>query len=344
MWIKLTGVVLLVLSATSAGYGLGYLDFQPKIAALRGVQGDQEQELATLKSQGTQRATRLEQALMQLGDLSAAGVTLDGELQRATASLERTENQLREALSNLDDTRSELVPKIDALEEAQGRVTELEGEKSDLEQAQQDLRSAIDVQAEIMGILTQKLAPALGDAALVAQRARDASERGSFENAATLFEDAAIAYAGAQAEAEVTPEKAGELAALVPKEMREPYTLAQKHAEARYRAVSSRVSEFQAATKLYTVVAEWDEQFEPEEEDEQQHDEDEEERTSSPEDIKRWGKIVDEAEEEINAAMLLLDEAAEWAPDLWQEFETQRIELQEWRNLVDGIRSVVLEE
>ena len=53
---------------------------------------------------------------------------------------------------------------------------------------------------------------------------------------------------------------------------------------------------------------------------------------------------MDEAEEEIDAAMLLLDEAAEWAPDLWQEFETQRIDVQEWRNLIDGIRSVVLEE
>ena len=353
MWTKLIAATVLVPLALGAGYGLGYLAFQPRIAALMGVQGERVQELATIKSQSTQRATRLEQALTQLGDVQAAGVTLDGEFQRTRTDLERTEEQLLKARSDLDDTRSELAPKTESLEEARARVTELEGQTSDLEKAQQDLRGAIDLQAEIMGILTQKLSPALGDADLVAQRAKDARDRQSYDNAAMLFEDAAIAYAGAQAQAEVTPEKARELAALVPKEMREPYDLALKHAEARYRAVSSRVSEFQAVTKLYTVIAEWDEQQDEADDQEQQGEEgdqqqqgdaDDQQPTSSPEDIARWGKIVDEAEEEIDAAMLLLDEAAEWAPDLWQEFETQRIDVQEWRNLIDGIRSVVLEE
>ena len=58
----------------------------------------------------------------------------------------------------------------------------------------------------------------------------------------------------------------------------------------------------------------------------------------------RWKRWVTEAELQIEQAMSYLDEATDWAPALWQEFEAQRIDIRVWRNLADGIRGAILEE
>ena len=326
MLIKLMVFTFVLLIAGGVGYGTGYITYEPQVESLRGTQQELEQELVSVKSMEAQRSARLEQALTEVGDLTAARTTLDAGLQSASASLEQARTRLAEAQRRLETLRTEQGSTSDALDAAEARVTDLEGQVGVLGREQRSLRAAIDVQADIMAIMTEKLGPALGDASLVALRGDEAWLRGSFGNAMKLYEDAVVAFEVAEEEARVTPAKAGQLASLVPAERRDSYTLAQKQAEGRYRAVSARVSEFRAAGKLAEIIGDWVEQDE----------------TGTAEDVERWEDLANEAEDEIDAALLLLDDAAEWSPDLWREFETQRVDLQQWRSWIDFIRFQVL--
>lgn len=330
---KLAALAVAVLLALGAGYGLGYLVFQPRLDSLRGTQEEQAGELEAVKTQLSQKGTSLEDTLEELGDVKAEGAGMTAELQATSATLSRVKGQLGEAQTSLESTQADLSTRAEDLETAEAQVEELRQQVAALEAAQKDLGDAVKVQAEIMAIVSEKLGPTLGDADLLARRGLQARDQQNYDNAVLFFEDASAAYAEAKEEAEATPEMAKKLVSLVPEDERDSFSRAHKHVEGRLRAVSSRVPEFQAAANLYRVIAEWDEQFEP----------DEEERTSSAEDIERWGKIVDEAEAQIDEAMTLLDEAVEWAPDLWREFEVQRIQVQGWRRLVDGVRFTILE-
>ena len=324
--IKLVVFTIVLLIAGGVGYGIGYITYEPQVESLRGTQQELEQELVSAKSLQAQRSARLDQALTEVGDLTATRTTLDAGLQSANASLEQARTRLADAQRGLEALRMEQGSTSAALDAAEATVTELEGQVRVLGREQRNLRAAIDVQAEIMAIMTEKLGPALGDASLVALRGDEAWVRGSFGNAMKLYEDAVVAFEVAEEEASVTPAKARQLASLVPPERRDSYTQAQKQAEGRYRAVSARVPEFRAAGKLAKIIDEWVEQ----------------DQTGTAGDVERWEDLANEAEDEIEAALLLLDDAAEWSPDLWREFETQRVDLQQWRGWIDFIRFQVL--
>ena len=325
---KLTVLAVAVLLALGAGYGLGYLVFQPRIDSLRGTQEEQVRELDAVKGQLDQRGTAAEDVLARLNELRGEHAGLGVEVEASKADLAQVRSRLAEAQDALKTAQTDLSASREARDAAEAQVQDLAAQAKELEEAPQSLDAAIKVQAEIMAIVSEKMSPALADAAILARRGFQAIDRQNYSNVVGFFEDASAAYSEAKQEAEVTPEKAKELASLVPEEERDPFTLAHKHAEGRFRALSSRVPEFRAAAKLYQVIAEWDDQ----------------DRKGTPEDIERWRDVVIEAEEQIEEAMGLLDEADDWAPDLWREFEAQRLEVQEWRGLVDGIRATVLEE
>ena len=50
-----------------------------------------------------------------------------------------------------------------------------------------------------------------------------------------------------------------------------------------------------------------------------------------------------DAEAEIEEAMTQLDSAVDWAPELWRQFEAQRMSIRDRQGLADSIRFTILE-
>lgn len=325
---KLVALVVGLLLALGAGFGVGYLVLQPRISSLQGTRDEQAKELAATRTQASERGALAQTRLQELGDVKAVRTGLEAELQATTTALAQARTRLAEAQATLDSTQANLATRSQTLEKAQRQVRELESLVASLNVAQRDLGAAVKLQAEVVTLITEKVSPALGDADLVARQGLRAADNANYNNAVLFFEDAVVAYNKAQDEVKKAVAKRKELVGLVPLDLRDSFARAQKQEEGRLRAVNSRVFEYRAAAKLNLVVAEWFKK----------------EQKGTAEDVKKWRVLADEAETQINEAMTLLDQADEWAPELWREFEVQRIGVQRWRGLTDGIRFFILEQ
>ena len=317
------GVLLLAI-----GFGIGYLVFQPTIDSLRGTEDEQRRELGSAKSQLSQRTQAVEDLLTQLGEVRAERAGLDAELGAASASLDKTSASLEVTGASLKTLEDDYATTTDALTTLEAQAAQLRERVQSLDTAQQGLNAAIQLQADITAIAIQRLRPALGDGELLAHQAVRATQSDNYANAVIYFNNASEAYQTAETEMAETTSKHKELMELVPPDLHSSFNSVQKQYEARLRAVRSRVPEYQAAAKLHTVIDEWLGEDGP----------------GSAEQLLRWEQLSNEGEELIQEALDLLEEADEWAPNLWREFEAQRIEIRDWQALLDGIRFFILDQ
>ena len=321
----LAGIGALLLAI---GFGIGYLVFQPTVASLRGTGEEQTLELESTKSQLSQRTRSAESFLARLGEVRTERARLDAELGATSASLDSTSTSLEETGAALKALQDAVAPTRDALSLLELEAAQLRARVQTLEAVEQDLSAAVQLQADIAAIAIQRLRPALGDGQLLAHQAVQAIQRENYANAVIYFNNAFKAYQTAEDQMVETTSKHKRLIDLVPSELHPSFNSVLKQYEARLRAVRSRVPEYQAAAKLHVVVDEWRNTEGP----------------GSTQQIQRWEQLSDEGEELIQKALDLLDEADEWAPNLWREFEAQRIEIRDWQTLLDGIRLVILGE
>ena len=324
-----SGLVVSTL-ALAIGFGLGYLVYQPQIHSLEATVG--ERDISTAKT-----ASRLSRQNSAVAELQVQLRSVRVEEERLTQVLnDRSQalSEIRPRLARSEDSsrvaRLELSLKDKELEARERRIAELQVTGDLYLSERDDLVTAFAVQKEITRIFDESVKPILGDGALLAQRGVNASDSQNYGNSAIFFKAASDAFLEAKNPVGKLALKNQQLVLLIPTDMRETFILTQRRAKANTFVVKARSAEYAAAAKLYRVLDQW----QPLEEGD----------VPTDEQALRWKRWVTEAELQIEQAMSYLDEATDWAPALWQEFEAQRIDIRVWRNLADGIRGAILEE
>ena len=324
-WVAVTVVVTLL--AVGVGYGAGYLVYQPQIDSLEGTA---DQRASLLESSRDRVATQSRQ-LDELRREVQTRQTEQGRVQRdlvdREAALSALRPQLEEARTNLGSLRSDLLEREGVLIVAQDRVDDLEGQVAGLMEGRGDLEAAIALQAEILSLLDEEIRPALGDGALLVQRGNTAAENQNYGNSAAFFANAALVYGEAEGQAKEVVTKSEELSSLVPEESRESFARTRRHAEATAHMVTAQAAESRAAANLFRLLEEWAPLS----------------GDPTSEQAQRWKKWVTDAEADIEEAMSQLDSAVDWAPELWRQFEAQRMSIRSWQGLADSIRFTILE-
>ena len=324
-WVTITA--LAVLLAVGLGYGAGYLVYQPEIDSLEGTADERAGLLESTRDRVATQSSQLDELRRQVQSQQTEQGRLQRELVDREAALATLRPQMEEARTNLRSLRSDLIARESVLTVAEDRVHDLEGEVGRLMEGQGDLEAAIVLQAEILAILDKKISPALGDGALLVQRGNIAAENQNWTNSVAFFANAAIVYGEAEGQAREVVTKSQKLSDLVPEESRESFARTRRHAEATAHMVTAQAAESRAAANLFRLLGEWEPlQGDP-----------------TSEQAQRWKMWLLEAESEIEEAMSQLDSAVDWAPDLWRQFEAQRMSIRNWQGLADSIRFTVLE-
>lgn len=324
-WVAVTVVVALL--AVGLGYGASYLVYQPEIDSLEGTADERASLLESARDRVATQGGQLDELRREVQAQQAEQGRLQRELVDREATLAALRPQLEQAQTNLGSLRSDLSESEALLTVAQDRAEDLEGEVARLSEGRGDLEAAIVLQAEILGILDEKISPALGDGALLVQRGNIAAESGNYGNSVAFFANAATVFGEAEDQAKAVVTKSEELSALVPEESRETYARTLRHAEATAHMVTAQAAESRAAANLFRLLGEWAPlDDEP-----------------TPEQAQRWKQWLIDAEADIEEAMSQLDSAVDWAPELWRQYEAQRMSIRSWQNLADTIRFRVLE-
>ena len=324
-WVTITA--LAVLMAVGLGYGAGYLVYQPEIDSLQGTADERASLLESTRDRVATQSSQLDDLRRQVQSHQTEQGRLERDLVDREAALATLRPQLEDAQANLSSLRSDLIERESLLTVAQSRVGNLEGEVARLMEGRGDLEAAIVLQAEILEILDEKISPALGDGALLVQRGTIAAESQNWTNSVAFFANAAMVYDEAEEQARAVVTKSQELSDLVPDESRESFERTRRHAEATARVVTAQAAESRAAANLLRLLGEWA----PLDGDPTQ------------EQAQRWKAWLLEAEADIEEAMSQLDEAVDWAPELWRQYEAQRMNIRVWQGLADTIRFSVLE-
>ncbi len=320
---KVIALVIAVAVVFGAGFGTGYLVYQSKVNSAEGAAEARGRELETTQANLAKRKAQVEQFLAEIGEGKVERTQLEGELQITEATLADLQQQLKEVQAALDSAQVDLTAKLAALEEAQG----LESQVRELQTTRQNLDTAVALQAEILELTNDQVNPTLGDAVLLAQRGFQAVNNQNYDNSVIFFDDAAGVFETATKDLEETVTKNETLGKLVSPGLEEVFSTTVRHSKANVRVTSARSAEFRAAANLYRVIAEWSKTEGP----------------SSQEQLKRWEALTDKAEKQIEEAMTHLDEATSWAPDLWRQFEAQRVDVRAWQSLADGVRFFILQ-
>ncbi len=324
-WVTVTALAILL--AVGLGYGAGYLVFQPEINSLQGTADERADLLESTRDRVASQSSQLDELRRQVQSQQTEQGRLERDLVDREAALATLRPQLEEAETNVRTLRSDLIERDSLLTVAQSRVGDLEGQVAQLMDGRGDLESAIGLQAEILSILDEKISPALADGALLVERGTIAAENQNWGNSVAFFANAALVYDEAEGQAKEVVTKSEELSALVPEESRESFARTRRHAEATAHMVTAQAAESRAAANLFRILEEWA----PLEGD------------PSSEQAQRWKTWLLAAEAEIDEAMDQLDSAVDWAPELWRQFETQRMSIRVWQRLADTLRFSVLE-
>ena len=324
-WVAITAVAILV--AVGLGYGAGYLVYQPEIDSLQGTADERGDLLDSSRDRVATQGNQLDELRREVQTRQSEQSRLQRDLTDTEATLAALRPQLEEARTNVGSLRSDLIERESLLVAADNRVQGLENEVARLMDGRGDLEAAITLQGEILAILDEKISPALGDGALLVWRGTIAAEQQNWSNSVAFFANAALVYGEAEEQAREVVTKSQELSDLVPDESRESFERTLRHAEATARVVTAQAAESRAAANLFRLLGEWA----PLDGD------------PTPEQAQRWKKWLLEAENDIEEAMSQLDEAVDWAPELWRQYEAQRMNIRAWQNLADTIRFSVLE-
>ena len=320
--------VVVTLLAVGLGYGAGYLVYQPEIDSLEGTADERANLLESARDRVAAQGGQLDELRREVQNQQAEQGRLQRELVDREATLAALRPQLEQAQTNLGSLRSDLSEREALLTVAQDRADDLEGQVARLADGRGDLEAAIALQAEILGILDEKISPALGDGALLVQRGNIAAESGNYGNSVAFFANAAMVFGEAEDQAKAVVTKSEELSALVPEESRETYARTLRHAEATAHMVTAQAAESRAAANLFRLLGEWAPLVEGD---------------PPAEQAQRWKQWLLDAEADIEEAMSQLDLAVDWAPELWRQYEAQRMSIRVWQNLADTIRFRVLE-
>lgn len=324
-WMSITAVAILL--AVGLGYGAGYLVYQPEIDSLEGTADERAELLESSRDRVATQSSQLDELRREVQTRQAEQSRLQRDLADREATLATLQPQIEEARTNVGSLRSDLIERESLLVAADDRVEALEGEVARLMEGRGDLEAAITLQAEILAILDEKISPALGDGALLVERGTIAAENRNWTNSVAFFANAALVYGEAEEQAREVVNKSQELSALVPEESRESFARTRRHAEATAHMVTAQAAESRAAANLFRLLGEWA----PLEGD------------PTSEQAQRWKMWLLDAEAQIEEAMSQLDQAVDWAPELWRQYETQRMSIRVWQNLADTIRFSVLE-
>ena len=324
-WVTITALAILV--AVGLGYGAGYLVYQPEIDSLEGTADERASLLESARDRVATQSSQMDELRREVQSQQAEQGRLERDLVDREATLAALGPQLEEARTNLTSLRSDLIEREGVLTAAQDKVQDLEGQVALLTEGRGDLEAAIALQAEILAILDEKISPALGDGALLVERGNIAAENRNYGNSAAFFANAALVYDEAEGQAKEVVSKGEELSALVPEESRESFARTRRHAEATAHVVTAQAAESRAAANLFRILQEWAPlQGDP-----------------ASEQAQRWKTWLLDAEAEIEEAMDQLDSAVDWAPELWRQFEAQRMSVRYWQALADSIRFSVIE-
>ena len=326
-WVTITALATLL--AIGLSYGASYLVYQPKIDSLEGTADERASLLESSRDRVTTQGSQLAELRLHVQSQETEQGQLQRELVDREAALATLHPQLKEAQTNLGSLRPDLIDRESLLTVAQDRVQDLEGQVTRLMEGQGDLQAAIALQAEILRILDEKISPALGDGALLVQRGNNAAENRNYSNSVAFFANAALVYDEAEGQAREVVTKSQELSDLVPEESRESFARTRRHAEATAHMVTAQAAESRAAANLFRLLEEWAPLTDTD--------------TPSREQAQRWKNLLLDAEAEIEGAMSQLDAAVDWAPELWRQFEAQRMNIRSWQGLADSIRFTILE-
>ena len=324
-WVTITALAILL--AVGLGYGASYLVYQPEIDSLEGTADERASLLESTRDRVATQSSQLDELRRQVQTQQTEQGRLQRDLADREATLAALRPQLEQAETGVRTLRSDLIEREGLLTVAQSRVGDLEGQVARLMEGRGDLEAAISLQAEILGILDEKISPALGDGALLVQRGTIAAENQNWTNSVAFFANAAIVYGDAEEQAREVVTKSQALSDLVPDESRDSFARTRRHAEATAHMVTAQAAESRAAANLFRLLGEWA----PLDGD------------PTPEQARRWKTWLLDAEAEIEEAMSQLDSAVDWAPELWRQYEAQRMSIRVWQGLADTIRFSVLE-
>ena len=323
-----SGLVTSIL-ALAIGFSGAYLVYQPTIDSLEATIHEGASSYSRTSSRLSMQNSLVANLQMQLRSLRVEEERLAQALKEQTQALSEIRPKLTRSEDSSRAARLNLSLKNQKLQDAEANIANLELTSASYLSERDGLVAAFAVQKDITGIFDESVKPVLGDGTLLAQRGINASDNQNYGNSATFFETASEVFLEAENSVNKLVLKNEQLVSLIPTDMRETFVLTQRRAKANTFVVKARSAEYAAAAKLYRVLDEW----QPLEETD----------VPSDEQAIRWKRWVTEAELQIEQAMSYLDEAADWAPALWQEFEAQRIEIRIWRNRADGIRDAILE-
>lgn len=309
------------------GYLVGFAVYQPDVSSLEAETEEQQEELAGLQGRLSDRDAQLEALVIELGDVKAARVGLETSLESTRSFLTDARAASMRATTDLREARSSLADLESTLTQAQGERADFEDQLSALQGAQADLDLAINIQSELQELFNTELGPNHGDALLLIQEGLRAAINGNFGEAATFFDESSKAFDLTKSHAEVAAAKSKDLITLVPENLNQAFDTSHRQSEATALAMDAQGLEYKGVSSLYIIIDEW-------------NDVDQE---GSAEDIERWRGLADEAQDLLEEAMTMLDEADAWSPDLWRRSEAIRLDIRQWQDLLAGVRAVILD-
>lgn len=324
-------VGLAIAVAAVIGYGVGNSVLRPQVTSLEDARAEQTQEIAALQGQVRDRQARVEALLGQIGDAGVERTGLEARLDTAAASLAEAAEAADAASAvqaDLDKALATIVQQSSSLEAAEAQGIDLADRLSESEASQETIGAALKLQAELLAVIGDELNPTLGDGSLLAEQGNRAAVNQTYDAAAAYFEASSEAFALAKEQAEDAASRSKSLSMMVPERLRAPFATTHKQSEAAARAAAAQQLEYQATASLYTIVHEWAGI----------------EGVGSDEQQEAWAESAEGADGLLEQALALLDEADDWAPDLWRQNEAIRIQIRDQQNLLASIRFIILEE
>ncbi len=328
-------VGLAVAVAAVIGYGVGNSVLRPQVESLEEARAGQTQEIVALQTRVRDGQARVEALLVQIGDAGVDRTGLQARLDTATASLaEATEaadasSAAQSAVqASLDASLATILELRSSLDAAEAQGVDLADRLREAEASQETIGATLKLQAELLAVIGDELNPNLGDGSLLAEQGSRAALNLIYDAAAAYFSASSEAFGVAKEQAEDAAFRSKSLSVIVPERLRAPFATTHKQSEATARAAGAQELEYQAAASMYTIIDEWVEA----------------EAVGSNEQIAAWTESANGADDRLEQALALLDEADEWAPDLWRQYEAIRIQIRDQQDLLASIRFIILEE
>ncbi|MQG77501.1 MAG: hypothetical protein FI703_09295 [SAR202 cluster bacterium] len=310
------------------GYLVGFAVYQPDVSSLEAKTEVQQEELTSLQGRLSDRDTQLAALVVERDDEKASRVGLETTLASTQAFLEDARTSSIRASADLLEARASLTSVESTLTQTQGEQADLSEQLTTLQDAQGDLDMAIAIQSELQELYNDELGPNHGDALLLIQEGLLAVTNTNYGEAATFFDESSIAFDLAKDNAKVAATRSESLLELVPSSLHNTFDTSHRQSKSTVLAMDSQSREYKAAAELYIIIDEWNDL----------------DNEGASEDMERWRGIAANAEDLLEEAMTKLDEADEWAPELWRRSEAIRLDIRQWRDLLSGVRSVILEE